>query len=241
VELLDRVYAVSDIHSPRLLPLFKQALSRAPPEPPCFLILAGDVVDKGNVEMVKPVVESIKAKWGDVSMVAVFGNEEYHSVRSSLVEKYSMITWLDDSVKLYNCGSLRVAVIGTQGSLDRLTRWQSKNMPWLLEEYRRRPQVMRELMRRARSEADVVILVSHYALASGNLRGEDPRIWPEMYSKDMEKVVAEAKPDIAVHGHAHLGRSYTVVNGVPVYNVALPAVKNITVINLKRGLMGFIK
>jgi len=32
-----------------------------------------------------------------------------------------------------------------------------------------------------------------------------------------------------------------VVNGVPVYNVALPAVKNITVVNLKRGLMGFIK
>jgi Icc-related predicted phosphoesterase len=62
-----------------------------------------------------------------------------------------------------------------------------------------------------------------------------------MYSKLMERVVAEAKPDIAIHGHAHLGRSYTVVDGVPVYNVALPAVKSITIINLKRGLIGFIK
>jgi predicted phosphodiesterase len=64
---LDSVYAVSDIHSPRFLPLFKQAVSGAPPKPPCFIILAGDIVDKGNIDMVKPVVESIKAKWGNVA------------------------------------------------------------------------------------------------------------------------------------------------------------------------------
>jgi len=238
---LDSVYAVSDIHSPRFLPLFKQAVSGAPPKPPCFIILAGDIVDKGNIDMVKPVVESIKAKWGNVGIIAVFGNEEYHSVRSSLVERYDTVTWVDDRVEFYKCNELKVAIVGTQGSLDRLTRWQSKHMPWLLEEYRRRPQLIRELVRDSKAKADVVILVSHYALASGNLKGEDPRIWPEMYSKLMERVVAEAKPDIAIHGHAHLGRSYTAVNGVPVYNVALPAVKSITIINLKRGLIGFIK
>ncbi len=237
---MDRVYAVSDIHSPRFLPLFKQALLRAPSEPPCFIILAGDIVDKGNVEMVKPVIESIRARWSDIRVVAVFGNEEYHDVRSYLVEKYGSITWIDDRVEFYNCNNLKVAVVGTQGALDRLTRWQSKHMPWLLDEYRRRPQVILELIRHARANSDVVILVSHYVIASGNLEGEDPRIWPEMYSRSMERVVAEAKPDIAIHGHAHLGRSYTVVNGVPVYNVALPAVKSITVINLKRGLMRFV-
>ena len=237
---MGKVYSVSDIHSPRFLQLFKQALLRAPHEPPCLMILAGDVIDRGNVAMVKPVLESIKAKWGNVKLVAVFGNEEYHDVRGSLVENYSSITWIDDRIEFYNCDNLRVAVVGTQGALDRLTKWQSKHMPWLVEEYRRRPQILLELVRDARARADIVILVSHYALASGNLKGEDPRIWPEMYSKSLEKVVAESKPNIAIHGHAHLGRSYTVVNGVPVYNVALPAVKSITVISLERGLMKFI-
>ncbi len=236
---MDNVYAVSDIHSPRFLQLFKQALLKAPQEPPCLMILAGDIVDKGNVEMVKPVLEIIEGKWSKVKLVAVFGNEEYHDIRSSLVEKYNSITWIDDRAEFYDCGNLKVAIVGTQGSLDRLTRWQSKHMPWLFEEYRRKPQVILELLRATRRKADVVILVSHYVLASANLKGEDPRIWPEMYSKAMEKVIVEAKPDIAIHGHAHLGKNHTMVGGVPVYNVALPAVKSITIISLKRGLMRF--
>lgn len=238
--MLNHVYAVSDIHSPRFLALFKQAIQRAPNDKPCMLILAGDLIDKGRVDMLKPVIEEIEAKWGDVKLVAVFGNEEYHDVRGDLIHKYPMVEWLNDEKKVYDCGKLRVAIIGTQGSLDRLTRWQSKHMPWLAEEYSRRPSIIANLIVEARREADIVILVSHYVLASSNLKGEDPRIWPEMYSKAMEKVVAESKPHIAIHGHAHLGKAYSLVNGVPVYNVALPLVKDITKVSLRRGLTAFL-
>jgi len=238
---MSRVYAVSDIHSPRFLALFRNAVRNAPSEKPCALILAGDVVDKGRVDMLRPVVDEIRAKWGDVAILAVFGNEEYHDVRGRLVEEYPMVRWLDDEMVFYECSELKVAFIGTQGSLDRLTRWQSKHMPWLAEEYSRRPALIADLILKAKRDADVVILVSHYALALGNLKGEDPRAWPEMYSKAMEKVVAEAKPHIAIHGHAHLGKPLTLVNGVPVYNVALPLTKSLTVISLKRGLEAFMR
>ncbi|MEM1685699.1 MAG: metallophosphoesterase [Acidilobaceae archaeon] len=232
------LYAVSDIHSPRFLQLFRQSLRNLDVEP-CIFILAGDIIDKGRVEMMKPVVEELASKWS-TPIIAVFGNEEYHSVRDRLRREYSNIIWLDDSLSILKCSNIKVAVIGTQGAIDRLTKWQSANMPWLEEEYKRRPEVVANLISEARRDADIVILVSHYALTSENLKGEDPKIWPEMFSKKMEKVLVESRPNIAIHGHSHLGRQYVMVKGVPVYNVALPLTRNITKIKLPISLKSFI-
>ena len=202
--------------------------------------MAGDLVDRGRVQMLEPVLAVVRSAWGKARLIAVFGNEEYHSVRDDLVKRYRDVLWLDDDKTVVDCNGLRVSVVGTSGSLDRLTRWQERNMPWLKEVYSSRPKKLARLIDEARSEADVVVLVSHYALSRATIRGERPSIWPELYSSSMEELLRSKKPDIAIHGHAHKGTPRAIVSGVPVYNVALPLNRSVTVIRLSRGLAGFI-
>ncbi|MEM1873808.1 MAG: metallophosphoesterase [Acidilobaceae archaeon] len=224
--------AVSDIHSPLYLALFRQALDRVRSENPCVFILAGDIVDRGKWEMGVPVVREIERVWRDTTILAVFGNEEYEETRPSLRRALERVLWLEDSYTTIKCEELTVGFVGTQGALDRLTRWQSRNAPWLAETYARRAAFVESAVRSLREVADRVVVVSHYALARANLAGEHPAIWPEMYSSRMEEAIARSKPDIAIHGHAHKGSELALVSGVPVYNVALPLTRKITVIDL---------
>ncbi len=233
------IYAVGDIHSPRYLPLLRNAL-REIAETPCLLLLAGDIIDKGRAEMLEPVLRLIGDALGDVPLAAVYGNEEYDDVRERLrAISGSKVRWLDDELGYWTCDGEKVAVVGTTGALDRLTRWQRRHRPHLARVYRERPVLVEKLVAEARRAARIVILLSHYGLAKATLRGEDPRIWPELYSSAMERAVARSRPDAAVHGHAHNGAPRGAVSGVPVYNVALPLNRKLVRIEVRRGLDSF--
>ena len=233
----DGVYGVSDIHSPRYLGLYRSALAGV--DDLKILILAGDIIDKGRHQWLKPVIEAVLSRFPRARLIGVYGNEEYEEARSSLY-RYPGVEWLDDSYTVVDKGSCRLAVVGTTGALDRLTRWQRRHKPELAEVYRRRPRVLAGLISEARSVADAVVLVSHYALSSATIVGEPRRVWPELYSRSMERLLAEARPDAAVHGHAHRGRPYALVGGVPVYNVALPLTRRLTRIVGRMGLDSFL-
>jgi Icc-related predicted phosphoesterase len=77
------------------------------------------------------------------------------------------------------------------------------------------------------------MLVTHYAPAYLTLEGEDPRIWPELGSRTMEKALLEARPDIAIHGHVHKSKLLEAsLDGIRILNVAFPARGDIVVIEL---------
>ncbi len=225
--------ATSDIHSPRYLPLLREATVSYQGSP-CALILAGDLVDRGIVSSLKPVLDILRGKFPETPIIAVFGNEEYHDREDEFRRGYPEITWLDDDYTILECGEENLAIIGTRGALQRPTRWQRRHMPWLERVYRERPAIIARLIDEARREASRVVLVSHYALSRKTIEGEPPRIWPELYSPLMEKVVVEKKPDAAIHGHAHNGKPYAIVAGVPVYNVALPLNKRLVTVKAGR-------
>lgn len=223
------ILASSDIHSPRYLGLFKEALEKYSGPPPCLFLLAGDIVDKGNVAAAELVFKAIYEKFSDnsPSIVAVFGNEEYHDKEVLFIKNYNYITWLNDSYTIIECRGTRIGIVGTRGALERPTRWQRKNMPWLWRVYRERPRVIKELIKLVKKESDIVILLSHYALSKATIIGEPKSAWPEIYSPEMEKALIESRPNAAVHGHSHHGKPFALVNGIPVYNVALPLNKRL--------------
>ncbi len=169
-------------------------------------------------------------------LVAVFGNEEYHDREEEYRRAYPFVDWLNDEYKVYDCWGLGIAVIGTRGAIDRLTTWQRKHMPWLEDVYRRRPSIIAKLIDKARREADKIIVLSHYGLAKETIVGEPPRLWPYLYSRAMERVIREKKPDAAVHGHAHRGTPKAMISGVPVYNVALPLNRKPVRVTFRIGL-----
>ena len=228
------IEASSDIHSPRYLAQFLRSLETREGRA-CLFRLAGDIVDRGRVEAARPVVNAISSRYPETRIVAVFGNEEYHDLEDKFRRLYPEVDWLDDEYRVYDCGGRSVAVVGTRGALDRLTSWQRRNMPWLERVYRERPRIVAELLDRARSEAEFVVLLSHYGLSRATLRGEDPRIYPYLYSSLMERVVTAKKPDAAIHGHAHKGTPKAIISGVPVYNVAFPLVKSPVTIPLRKA------
>ncbi len=229
-----RVVATADAHSPRYLSLLKASLLEAP-ETCSLVIWAGDMVLRGRVEALKPVLEAFKKKYPDTPIVAVFGNEEYWGMEEEFRARYPEVVWLDDEYRVFEVKGSRVAVVGTRGALDRPTSWQRRNKPELWRVYAERPELVEKLISRARKNADAVILVSHYALSFKTVEGEPRRIWPEMGSRRMEEAVRRSRPDIAIHGHAHNARqAETRVDGVPVYNVSLPALRRLAVIGLKR-------
>lgn len=236
--------AFSDVHSPRFLQMLRNALSEWNTDEPCAVLMAGDIVDRGNVAMMGPVVREVSGKWPGARLIAVFGNEEYYQVREELRGSYPQVRWLDDELEIVECGEISVGVVGTSGALERPTSWQRRHMPWLEKVYRERPARIEALIKEARGVADAVVLLSHYALARSTIIGEDPRIHPYLYSRDMERVLKRARPDVAVHGHAHKGTHFSLVDGVPVYNVALPLNRKVVEIRLssarKPGLLKWL-
>ncbi len=230
-----KLLATSDVHSPRYLLEFITALNRHRDE--CrdigLVVFAGDMVYKGHVEALKPVLEAIESVCGSKPVAAVFGNEEFVGLENEFRKRYTSVDWLDDEYKVYEINGIQVAVVGTRGSLERPTRWQRRKMPWLWRIYSERIKRIESLLLEARRKADIVILVSHYVLTWKTLEGEPREIWPEMGHRGFEEVLKRAKPHVAIHGHAHKSRVLeTRVDSVPVYNVAFPARRDVAIIEV---------
>jgi len=230
------ILASSDIHSPLYLKEFRKSLLEYKGEKPCLFLLAGDIIDKGNVEAAAHVFNSIYSRFGDIKIVSVFGNEEYHDRENLLIKRYGSIIWLNDTYTIINCSGINIGIIGTRGALQRPTRWQRLHMPWLWKIYKERPRILKGLIETARKDSDLIILLSHYALTKHTIRGEPTIAWPEIYSPAMEKLLIETRPNAAVHGHAHRGSPYALLNGIPVYNVAFPLNKKPVKICPKRHI-----
>ena len=232
--------AVGDIHSPRYLDIFLRALGKVKLEPDAVL-LAGDIIDKGKWRECTRVLHPLTKKW-HAPLVAVFGNEEYDDVKGHIRSLCGQARWLDDEYLSLDIRGVEVGIIGTRGSLDRPTPWQSKHMPGIESVYRERVAKIRRLLLDSRRRDDITVLLTHYPPRADTLRGEDERFWPQMSSRRMAEAVVEARIDAVIHGHLH--RSTVVdasLDGVKVYNVALPATREIRVIRLeeKRGILGY--
>jgi Icc-related predicted phosphoesterase len=205
-----------------------------------LFLLAGDIIDKGKFEGAKTVFESIANKFPNSKIVATFGNDEWNELWDKLKGEYSYIDWIVDDYKLYSCNNISIAVIGTPGALDKPTRWQIKNISNIEEIYNKRVIKVKELIIKAKTISQKTILLSHYALSRLTLKGENPYSYGELYSSKMEKIIIETRPDVGVHGHAHKGTAYATLQNIPIYNVAIPLVKDIVKIRFIKTLEGFL-
>lgn len=227
--------AVSDVHSPRYLMEYMSALSRHRGEcrGAAAVIWAGDMVDRGNVAALKPVITVTRNMCGSTRILAVYGNEEYFDREKLFASRYPEVLWLDDTYTVIEAGGEPVAVYGTRGALDEPTTWQRRHIPSIRLIYRRKVEKLRETVKLLRRRGYRVVVVMHYAPTTLTLEGEDPSIWKYMASREMEQAIIETKPDLVIHGHAHNSRRLEAeLDGVRVVNVALPARHDVTVIQV---------
>ncbi len=235
-----RVLAFADVHSPEYLPLLLSSLRAIPQGSISAILIAGDVVKKGNYRMCKPVQDALIKNLPGVPVVSVFGNEDYPEVHERLREECSEFIWLDDSyIKL--ALEEELVVIGTTGLLDKPTRWQRENVPNIHEIYENRLRKLQELLATFTGNKRTVLL-THYPPMCRTLTGEDERFWEEMSSKKLTNILRRFPADAVVHGHLHESKIHTdFIGSTPVYNVALPAVGEVKVIEIRpRGLLRFL-
>jgi len=224
--------AVADVHAPKYLPLFREALkamleSHGKPD---LMLLVGDMVEKNAHEQFKAVLEALEEAGLDYPIVACFGNEEYEESKEAYLA-YERVRWLDDESLIMELGGLKIGLVGSRGSLDRPTWWQRTHVPGIRALYRRRVKLLDGLL--ARLRADVVVVMTHYAPTYRTLEGERERIWPEMGCRAYERLIERHGPHLWLHGHAHKARVLEArVGDTLVVNVGLPARKAIYVADL---------
>jgi Icc-related predicted phosphoesterase len=223
--------AVGDVHWKNGLDALRKARERLGATD--LLLLAGDITDSNNIEGYAEVLGALR-EMSDAEIVAVFGNEEYDSSHHEYRERFR-ITFLDDEAKELQFDDLKVMLVGSTGSLDRPTWWQRNNVPDIWRRYKERIVKVSGLLERG--DADVLVLLTHYAPSYSTLEGERQGAFPEMGSNLFENIIMEKRPDLVIHAHAHHGRPQATLTKkqrnledfsvagfeVEIYNVSLPA------------------
>ncbi|MDD1755650.1 MAG: metallophosphoesterase [Methanomassiliicoccales archaeon] len=235
------VCAMGDVHGDQYLDLLKEGRDKLGA---CDLVLlAGDVTDTNDLEIYGQVLGTLR-ELTDAEILAVFGNEEYDSSHLEYRERFRIV-FLEEESKDLRFDDLKVKVVGTTGSLDRPTWWQRTNVPDIWVRYKERLSKTSSLLEKG--DADVMVLLMHYAPTYATLEGEKPSSFPEMGSLAFEGLVLERRPDLALHAHAHRGRRKAALvkrqrsledysakgSEVMVHNVSLPVVGRPTFFEIK--------
>ncbi|MBI4416116.1 MAG: metallophosphoesterase [Euryarchaeota archaeon] len=229
-----RLAAVGDVHGREFFEPFREALGAI--EEPDLLLLAGDLTDHNKIEEFGEVVAAVKDRVS-CPVVCVFGNNEWTSDHEKYRKKFDLL-FLDDEDRRFEIGGKAIRVIGSTGSLDEPTWWQRTNVPGIAAEYERRIERLDQLL----SGNDFRLLLTHYPPTFATMGGEKEAWRPQLGSRRLEKVVMRRKPNVVVHGHVHKGIPFAELRGpptlesfgdehrpIPVYNVAFPVTRAVTV------------
>ncbi|NWF95495.1 MAG: metallophosphoesterase [Candidatus Thorarchaeota archaeon] len=228
-----RILAVADVHCPRYLTEFAAAL-RGCRKPDIFL-MAGDMVNRGMSAEFPRVLDTIEQQIGDdVPIVACFGNEEYIDTRTKLrASTGDRVTFLDEQSTVLEIGKTTVGIVGTQGSLDKPTLWQKRNMPQPRIIFERRAERAVSLLRELRGVVDRRILLMHYSPCLETCEGEESKTFSWLGSRKFYSAVRNEQPDLVIHGHVHNATVHEARVGTTlVLNVAFPATERVTSLDL---------
>jgi Icc-related predicted phosphoesterase len=230
---LVKMLAVADVHCPRYLTEFKQSLTQV--SAPDVFFFAGDMINRGNAQEYATVLDTIENTIGTgFPIIACFGNEEYNEVRKDILSIVGdRMVFLDEKLTVLNDGSKQIGIVGTQGSLDKATSWQRRNIPSVKGVFERRAKRASSLLKKIEKTVDRRILLMHYSPCLETCEGEDETAFSWLGSRKFYRVVRNQSPDLVIHGHVHNSTKHKVVIGTTlIHNVSLPAVGSITELNL---------
>ncbi|MGY5877144.1 MAG: metallophosphoesterase [Candidatus Thorarchaeota archaeon] len=228
-----RILAIADVHCPRYLPAFVESLEEH--SPPDLFLMAGDMINRGEIHEFPKILDSIESSLGtDFPIVACFGNEEYTEIRGGLVDLVgSRLTFLDEVSTTLNLDGVSIGIVGTQGSLDKPTSWQRRNIPNIKRLFERRASRAAELLQDLDGTVDKRILLMHYSPCLETCEGEGNRSFSWLGSRKFYTVVATEKPDLVIHGHVHNSIVHEAnIGPTLIRNVSIPAVGRVTELDL---------
>lgn len=218
-----RIAAVGDLHCTKTSlgifhPMFERASSSAD-----VLLLAGDLTDNGTPDEARVLVKELTMV--RIPIVAVLGNHDFEcgkpdEVRGILAD--AGVNVLDGEA----CEVHGVGIAGVKGFCGgfgqrALGAWGESSIKQFVREAIDEALKLETALARIRTVPSVALL--HYSPVQGTVEGEPLEIYPFLGSSRLEEPLNTYRVSLAVHGHAHRGRSEgKTITGVPVYNVSMP-------------------
>jgi Icc-related predicted phosphoesterase len=226
-----RVAAVGDIHfaadSPGRL---RPHLDEAAPDVD-LLLLAGDLTRRGDPAEARVLARELRDL--PVPAIAVLGNHDYHMNAQDeicAILEDAGVRVLEGTGVVVTVAGVAVGVAGVKGFGGGFagacaTEFGEPEMKLFAASARRSADSLR--MALADLACDVRVALLHYSPVEATLVGEHPGLWPFLGSYLLAQAVDAAGAALALHGHAHAGSTEeaSTPGGVPVRNVAQPAIR----------------
>jgi Icc-related predicted phosphoesterase len=191
-----------------------------------LILLAGDLTTHGEPEQAHVLADACREL--RIPVCAVLGNHDLHSgfgEEVAAVLTSAGVHMLERRSIVLELGGQEVGIVGTKGFVGGFTGSQLPDFgePLLRRVYAETSREV-EAIRRGLQEVahcPIRIVLLHYAPTSDTLHGEPEGIWTYLGSDRLATPIAEYRPDVVLHGHAHSGSFEGAIGGVPVYNVAV--------------------
>jgi Icc-related predicted phosphoesterase len=224
-----RVAAAGDIHAcephrERIEAAFAEVDSDAD-----LILLAGDLTTHGDPEEAAVLADACAGL--DTPVYAVLGNHDHHLARGDDVAaalEAGGVEVLDRSSAVVEIDGVDVGIVGTKGFVG---GFPGSSLPDFGEP------LLRQVYGETSAEVDAIerglqavahcplrIVLLHYAPIEATLEGEPVGIWNLLGSARLGLPIAEYRPDLVLHGHAHAGRFEGAIGDTPVYNVAVQVI-----------------
>jgi Icc-related predicted phosphoesterase len=219
-----RVAAAGDIHCSeeervRLLEAFAAADEEAD-----LILLAGDLTTYGEPQQAVVLAEVTREI--ETPIVAVLGNHDWHANQhEQLVEalRAGGIQLLERGSHVCTIHGVEVGIAGTKGFVGGFTDSLMPDFgePLLRRVYAETSAEVAALDRGLRSiqDAQIRIVLLHYAPTTATIEGERETIWAFLGSERLAAPIEAHRPHAVFHGHGHHGTFAGAIGDVPVFNV----------------------
>jgi uncharacterized protein len=221
-----RIAAAGDVHaSEATRDRIQESFARVQEEAD-IVLLAGDLTTYGEPEQAAVLADACRGS--AIPICAVLGNHDLHEARGDEVAAVLRdvgVNMLDRECAEYDVGGTTVGIAGTKGFVG---GFPGSALPDFGEP------LLRRVYAETTAEVDAIadglrriahcalrIVLLHYSPTSDTLHGEPEGIWTYLGCDRLAVPIAEYRPDMVLHGHAHVGSFEGAIGPVPVYNVAV--------------------
>jgi Icc-related predicted phosphoesterase len=191
------------------------------------ILLAGDLTTWGELEQAELLAEICRP--APVPVYAVLGNHDWHCNQSTEIAAAltgAGVQMIDRGWAVQEVEGASLGIAGAKGFVGGFPDSQLPDFgePVLRRVYAETTAEVEALAAglEAIAGCDHRIALLHYSPTASTLEGEPRGIWPFLGTDRLAVPILEHRPDVVLHGHAHVGAFEGAVGDIPVYNVAVP-------------------
>ncbi len=221
-----RIAAAGDVHaSEPSRERLAEAFAAVAPDAD-LILLAGDLTTHGEPDQAAVLAAACRPL--DVPVFAVLGNHDHHGARGDEVSsalREGGVVMLDRAFAICELDGAEIGIVGTKGFVGGFAGSALPDFgePLLRQVYAETTAEVEAIEHGLQAVAHCAlrIVLLHYAPVTETIAGEPEGIWAFLGSARLAGPIAEHRPELVLHGHAHAGSFSGAIGTTPVYNVAV--------------------